>query len=74
LCCIGIFVGLYLVAATSQFYYLPVSIASGAVGDFLIFRNFVSFRNFLPNKTKADKNSFCCNLNSKKENIDKFGK
>lgn len=62
LCCIGIFAGLFLVGVTGQFYYFPLLTVAGLAGDIMIFRNFISFKNFLPkrNKEKVSHDGFSC--------------
>lgn len=65
LCCIGIVVGAILVGATGQFYYLPLSIVAGAAGDFLIFRNFISFKKIKGKEnmeTHYNEEQSCCGL------------
>lgn len=44
LCCVGLIVGGILSGMTGQIYYLPLSVGVGAVGDFLIFKNFITLR------------------------------
>lgn len=61
--CIGIIVGIIVAGMTGQIYYIPLFVGVGAVGDFLIFKNFIK----LKSSKKSTSRFSCCGIQENKE-------